>query len=228
MNRQNNQVGLKIAISVIVFAGIVSAIGCFTIGIDTSKGMIKLISVCTNALFYGLLGALCYSIFNNNNTQQLSLIGISICGFGFLLNAISIMTETQSQGLLKAVISFFILSIAFAQICMLYKITIVNKYAAIAKVIAVVAISIFSFMMIVLIMGDITQLQYRMMGGGLENIKMYLAVLAIDFSATAATPLLNKLAAGRYEEENLAEEFLKDIEPEKLITPTLIINDIVE
>ncbi len=228
MNQQNDQLGLKIAIGVIVAAGIISAIGSFTIGIDTSKGIVKLISVCTNALFYGLLGALCYSVFNNTNTQQLSLIGMAICGFGFLLSAFSILGETQSQGLIKATFSFFILSIAFAQICMLYKITIVNKYAAISRVIAVVAISIFSFMVIVLIMGDITKLQYRMMGGGLEGIKLYLAILAIDFSATAATPLLNKLTAGRYEEENLVEEFLKDIPTENVVTPTPVTNDTIE
>jgi hypothetical protein len=213
-NGKTNPVFLKIATFAILISGIFLAIIIFTINVSKppSEFLSKLLGICASALTYGLFGAMCYSIFSKNNTQQFSMIAIGICTLGFIVNSIGILVEVKDESFAKSIFTLFIMSIALAQIAMLYKINIVNRYAAISRIIAVVSIAIFSFMVIILIWGNLAELQYKFMGANIAAIKGYLALLCIDIAFTAATPLLNKFEEGRYEEENIAADFLKDTE----------------
>jgi hypothetical protein len=218
MNEQSsNTIVVKIAALFLVFSGLFLAIMSMALGKDPGEFISKFMLICFTGLFYGIFGALCYSIFNKENFKPLSLAGVLICLCGFLFTTIVIIAESQGKSMFKVLSTFFILSIALAQISMLYKINIINKYAAISRVIAIAAISVFTLIIIVFIFG-------------LENVDFYdlsrgrgfteslgrgiSAILSLDFAFTAATPLLNKIPEGRFEVVDLEPDFLKDVEPE--------------
>jgi hypothetical protein len=215
---KTNPIVLKIATFAILLSGVFLALFILTFSIQNapSEFMAKLLMISASALAYGLLGAMCYSIFNKHSTQQLSIIGVVICALAFVLNTIAILSKTDSEAFGKTIFTLFIIAFALAQISMLYKINIVNKYAAISRIIAVVSCSILYFMIIIIIWGDWERLDEKFMGiRGVESGRMYLALFCIHLAFTAATPLLNRFEEGKYEEENIAEEFLADTEEAK-------------
>jgi hypothetical protein len=213
-NRDSNQSLLKIVTFGLIFFGLLFSIVVFMLSErDPSKGMFKTLGISFTAITNGLLFAMCYSAFGKPSTKNLSIGSCITVAVSFLMSAMAILGEVESQGFAKMLFTVFLASIALAQICLLYKIDIVTKYAAISRIIAVVAIAIFTFTLIIMIWGDFAEMQYRIMGGGIYFVKSYLALLAIDFTFTAVTPLLNKLDMGRYEPvDDVTEDFLKDVD----------------
>ncbi len=204
-----NKLMLKIACIAVLGMGIIGAIGVLMLSKnDPSTGLLKLLSICFNGITYGLLGAVSYSVYNKHTTQQLSLVAVGICVIAFGISTYGTLTQASSMGYIKAVVIFFVMAIALAQVCMLYKIEIVNKYAAISRIIAVATITIFSLMVIILIMGNVENFASEIQYNGIFIIKMYMCMLILDLTFTALTPLLNKLTEGAYEQHNELDEFL--------------------
>jgi hypothetical protein len=224
MNNQN-QLALKIATFSILFFGVVLALTSITMSKDPGTLITKLKYISLIGLIYGILGAIAYSIYHKDQTKVISLIAICIVIIGFSLSCLAIITESKSQGFLKFLISLGIVSVGLAQISMLYKIDIVNKYAYLCRIIAVACISIVTLFLTVLVLKSGEDLIYEMrMGGGITETggRIYTAVLAFDFACTAATPLLNKFDVGILEKENWEDEFLKDIPHDDIEKPVII------
>jgi hypothetical protein len=213
---KENQAGLKAAVITILLSGVVCAIAALTLNNNPSEFITKILGICLSVLYYGLLGVLCFSICSNIRTMQLGLTGAVICFVGFVLSAVAIIFEIKNESFSKMLISFSLISIAMAQISMLYKIRIINKFAAISRIVAVIAVAVFTLMMVVAIMGNLKELQYMFMRSGAQFLRTYLAVLSIDLAATAATPLLNRMHEGRLIEEDLAAELLQEPPPQPL------------
>lgn len=215
-----NQSVLTIAAIFIIVCGVFLSAMSMLIGKDPSKDLVKIFYIASTALFFAILGALSFSLFQKRNHQQLSLVAIIITVIGFTSSSIAILAETESKVFVKCILSFTVLSIALAQICMLYKINIINSYAAMSRIIAVATISIFSLIMIVLIFQGFDDIpNVFMRGSGInESVgRAYIAILSLDLAFTAATPILNKLEKGRYEMENIEEDFLRDVETEEAL-----------
>ncbi len=221
MNNQN-QIALKIATFSILFFGTVLAFSSLTMGKEPGAFITKLIFISLIGLIYGIIGAIAYSIYHKDQTKIISLISVCIIIIGFSLSSLAIITESKSEGFLKFLISLGVLSIGLAQICILYKIDIVNKYAFISRIVAVACISIVTLFLMVVVLKSGEDFLYQMrMGGGISETggRIYTSVLAFDFACTAATPLFNKFNEGKLERENWEDEFLKDIPQEEVEKP---------
>jgi hypothetical protein len=227
MNKQN-QIALKIATFSILFFGATLAIASLAMDKDPSKFVTKLIFISFLGILYGLLGAISYSIYNKEQVKVISLIAICVCIVGFLFSVFAIFAETKSQGFIKFLISLGILSIGLAQVSLLYKIDIVNKYAFLSRIIAVACISIVTLFLVALVLKSGEDFMYSLrMGDGITETggRIYTSVLSFDFACTAATPLLNKFNIGKLEKENWEDEFLKDVPYEsELETPVQHVN----
>jgi hypothetical protein len=214
MQAEKNQSLLKIAILFLVFAGVSLALLSVFLGDTPSKFTGKFMSICLISLLFGILAALSYGAITSIQSKGVALVSIIINVVGFLLSSLLIIFETKSAGMIRTVFALFVSGIALTQISRLYKTEIVNRYAYIARITASVCIALFTIIILITIFSlDIEAFGlFRSNPISETTGRSITAIFALDFCFTAATPLLNKMDFGRYETENIEDEFLKDIE----------------
>ncbi len=218
MHSNTSKLILKAVIIALLLSTVYLAIMSVFANMNTGKFAAKLMGISYTTIFSAITGAMCFSIYKNVKTQQLSLIGIVVSVVSLLLSMFFVIFEIKSIGFIKMTYSFLILSIALAQICMLYKIEIVNKYAHICKLIATIAIGLFTLCLIFIIFNIANDFKFNIFEPnfiGETMLRSIIALLVIDLGFTALTPIVNKIDEGKLEQENMMEEFLSEVAPEE-------------
>jgi hypothetical protein len=187
---QTNQLLLKLLIGIVILAGVGAAIMIMTSN-NVSSGGNKLLTIAFSFLFYGITGSICWAITRKREHNLLGNSGIIISAVAFLFQTILIVGEVDSTDMLKLAFSLFIVSIALAHICFLFYITVQNRYASMARVLATLFISIFSLLIITKVF-DIDSFSF-MRGPGETYIRFVFATLVLDLAATLLVPLCNRL-----------------------------------
>jgi hypothetical protein len=156
---------------------------------------------------------------------------MAVSVMSFLLLAIIFVSNLENTQILRFAFSIFILSIGLAHVCRLFKIRIVNRFAFISRIIAIVGVAACSATIIAFIFlseefdrnyiiplsdtNDSSQTFILNVFFASEYLKLALfAMFILNLGFTALTPLLNKLDYGRKIEilDELDEDFLKDVE----------------
>jgi hypothetical protein len=186
-----NQSFLKVFIAIVILAGLSATIMILVSDSPSPTGS-KLLSIAFSFIFYGITGTICWATARKSEHNLLGSAGMIISAVAFLFTTILIAGEVESTDLLKIAFSLLIASIALAHICFLFYINVQNKYAAIARILAALFISFFSLLIITKVF-DIDEGLFFMRGPGENYIKMVLASLVLDLTATLLVPLCNKL-----------------------------------
>lgn len=201
--RQNNQL-IKPAVIAVIVAGSLGSL--FVLGGDfmMSVGSAKLFGISFLFILFGITAAISMVLSEKSDYKSLGKAGMITSVSGFLLGAISIISEFREVAMVQLSGALLIASIGLAHICLLYYFNLQNKYAYYARTTAVTAIAVFSFLFMIRLfepMMDIYALAYSQTSG-----KLLVAALIIDLSATLLVPLCNRLEVPPVELELSAPE----------------------
>jgi hypothetical protein len=144
---QNNQQFIKVAVIVVIIAGLLGALAVLSSGIMLANG--KMIAVCLLLIIYGITATICMVVTSKPAYKTMGIAGMFVSGVAFLLAFVTIIGEIGNEYLLKAAFVFFIASVGLAHICLLHHFNLQNKYALYARMTATAAIAIFSFLFII-------------------------------------------------------------------------------
>src|SRR5258708_6908666 len=143
--KQINQSILKISIAIIIILSSLSAIMILAKS-DYKPISAKLFAVTYSVFLYGITSSICMAVSFREKYRSLGIAGISISAAGFALSLFGIFSNVSSVTLFKLIFGLTIAAIALAHISFLYYLNMQNKYASTARTVAVVFISIFSFL----------------------------------------------------------------------------------
>jgi hypothetical protein len=186
---QHNQQPIKVSVAITIIAGVLGALSALGGSIDPSTA--KIFSISMMLILFGITGTISWVVTNKPEYKTLGIAGMAASLGAFLLFFIMILSETGGDILIKLAFTLSITAIALAHICLLYHITIQNKYAAYARIAATTAIALFSFFIIIQIFQPLPDLY--MMASNQSTIKTISALLLVDLAATLLVPLCNRL-----------------------------------
>jgi hypothetical protein len=186
---QNNQQLIKGSIITVIVAGILGALSVLAGGIGIAT--IKIFSLSLTLLIFGVTATISLVVTNRAKYRTLGTAGVFVSALGFLLTAVIVIGEAGDEGVMKLAVSLLLLSIALAHICLLHHFTLQNKYAVYARTTATVAISVFTLVLILRIFEPLQNMYMMLYNQG--TLKLVVASLIVDLSATLLVPLCNRL-----------------------------------
>lgn len=187
----NQQQGLKLLIILVAAIGALAAILMLAGVFDGFSG--KFIGITFSMLYYGIMGCICHAVIRKKEYYGLGIAGIAVAAAGFLLNLLLILLEKEifTADFAKVVLALLLVSLALAHISFLFYINIQNKYAALARTIAVIFISLFTFLIVVKLFDSFDFIYMRRTNEGFARV--LIASLITDLTATLLVPLCNQL-----------------------------------
>jgi hypothetical protein len=194
---QNNQQLIKIAVIVVIIAGLLGALS--VIASDIGVASMKLFALSLILIVFGITATICMVVTRKPEYKTLGMAGMVVSASGFFISAIVILAEISDSGILQLAFSLFIAAIALAHICLLHHFNLQNKYAYYARMTATIAIALFSLILITRIFEPIPSL-YNI-GGTQAILKILVAALIVDLAATLLVPLCNRLEVHEPAEE---------------------------
>jgi hypothetical protein len=194
---QNNQQLIKIAVIVVIIAGLLGALS--VIASDIGVASMKLFALSLILIVFGITATICMVVTRKPEYKTLGMAGMVVSASGFFISAIVILAEISDSGILQLAFSLFIAAIALAHICLLHHFNLQNKYAYYARMTATIAIALFSLILITRIFEPIPSL-YNI-GGTQSILKILVAALMVDLAATLLVPLCNRLEVHEPAEE---------------------------
>ena len=201
MHSKNSQL-LRAAIVTVIIAGIFGALSVLAEGIGILSG--KIFAICLSLIIFGITATISMVVTRKPEYINLGRAGMLVSATAFLLVLTIILGEVINETLLKITFAFFISSIALAHISLLHYFNLQNKYAFYARIVATIAISIFSLILIMRVfepfMG-VSSLIYNQ-----STLKMLIASFIIDLAATLLVPLCNRLMVDKPVEFSFTEE----------------------
>jgi|CXWL01.1.fsa_nt_gi hypothetical protein len=186
---QNNQQLIKASVVIVIIAGLLGALS--VLGGNIGAATAKIFSVSFILIFFGITASICMAVTRKSEYKILGTAGMVVSGAAFLLFFIMILGETGGEGLLKLAFTLVIAAFALAHICFLHYITVQNKYASYARIIATISITLFSFFLIIQIFEPLPNLY--MLVSNQSSLKVISALLIFDLAATLLVPLCNRL-----------------------------------
>jgi len=182
----------------IILVIVMAAIGTLvTLGGGISLGSSKAIAIIILFLVYNITGCICWVTSKRPEYNVLGIIGAVASGLGFVVAFMLIIMGSSSmsgaEGLFKMAFGIFIISIAFAHICLMYYFHVQNKYAHTARTVAVIFISIFSMLFMIKIFSSFEAIMYSPMPE-ITYARILGAALILDLAATSLVPLCNRLS----------------------------------
>jgi hypothetical protein len=186
---QNNQQFIKASVIIVIVAGLLGAIAVMSGGIGPANA--KVIAISLAVIIFGITATICMVVTRKPEYKKLGIAGMIASGIAFLIVFIVVVAEIESEGLLKAGFAFFIASIGLAHICLLHNFNLQNKYALYARITATIGISLFSLLLITRVFEPL--INFNALAYNQSILKILLASLVIDLSATLLVPLCNRL-----------------------------------
>ncbi|HEX2627511.1 MAG TPA: hypothetical protein VHM26_00815 [Chitinophagaceae bacterium] len=191
---QNNQPLVKVLITLTILAAITASLLIYTS--DTGAGdnpfAGKLFSICYAFLSYGVLGAVCWAATRKREYKILGSAGMVISLLAFVFITVLILDENKSESTVKFALALMVGSLGMAQICFLFYLTAQNKYTNAARMVATIAISIYSLLIISRIFSGFEDFFY--MGVTWKNyIKAIISLFVIGLAGCLLVPLCNQL-----------------------------------
>lgn len=186
---QNNQQFIKASVIIVIIAGLLGALAVISGGIGLENG--KLIAISLSVIIFGITATICMVVTRKPAFKTLGNAGMIVSGLAFLVAFIMIVGAIESEEILKIGFALFIASVALAHICLLHNFNLQNKYALYARMVATIAISIFSLLIITRVFEPIISLTSLVYNQSI--IKILLSSLIVDLAATLLVPLCNRL-----------------------------------
>ena len=202
---------IKVLVIAVIIAGLFGAITVLAsagMGMEGAKAFA--ISMCF--IFYGLLSAAPMVLAEKPEYKTLGIASMVVSTLAFILTVAAILAEITDAGLLKFIVSLFILSLGLAHICLLHHFNLQNKYAQYARMTATIAITLFTFLIIIRVFDSF--MVYDSFLYNQSTYKITIVAFIIDLTATLLVPLCNRLQVTEKVEMNFEEAPPAD-QPEK-------------
>jgi hypothetical protein len=186
---QNNQQLIKASVVTVIIAGALGTVTVFAGSIGA--GSAKIFALSFSLILFGITATTCMVVTRKPELKMAGNAGMAVSALGFLLTLIIVIAEIVDQVVLKLALVSLILAIGLAHICLLHHFTLQNKYALYARITATIAISVFTFCLILQVFGPIPgwySLLYNQ-----STLKLLVAAFIIDLAATLLVPLCNRL-----------------------------------
>ncbi len=184
--------GFSIAI---IVAGILSAL--LIISGDTfsfaSDGITaRLFLICLSFILFSLTFVAGLVVAEKPPYKTLGNAAMIVSGVAFLLIVILIFTGVDDNlGIIKLAIILFIVAFALAHLSVLYHFNLNNKNAIMARTLAMVFLSIYTFISIINVLNSGSGFP-GLFGGDQTTLKLGLASTILSYAATALVPLFNR------------------------------------
>lgn len=204
---KENQQFVKASIAAVIIAAII-CVFMILAGREMGEFGAKLYIISFSLIFYGITATLGLVVSEKPDYKGLGNATAIVSVLGFLMIVILVLGDFDNPGMstIKFTFSLMIASIALAHISLLHHFRLQNRYAYNARTTATVFISVFSLVLIILIFGDIEELQYTMMSNTQTIGKLISCSLIIDLAATVLVPLCNRLKTDEPVEFSFSQE----------------------
>jgi hypothetical protein len=191
---QNNQPLVKVLITLTILAAIAASILIYTSDTDAGDNPFagKLFSICYSFLSYGVLAAICWAATRKKEYKILGGAGMAISVLAFVFITILILDENKSESTVKLALALMIASLGMAQICFLFYLTAQNRFTVTARMVATIAITTYSLLIISRIFSGFEDFFY--MGVTWKNyLKAIISLFVIGLAGCLLVPLCNQL-----------------------------------
>lgn len=153
----------------------------------------KLFLICLSFILFSISFVAGLVVAEKPAYKSLGNAAMIVSAIAFLIIIVLIFTGVQDNlSIFKLALILFLLALALGHLSVLYHFNLNNKYAEMSRTLAMIFLSIYTFISIINILNTSRDFP-GFLGGDQMTIKLGLAASILSYAATALIPLLNRI-----------------------------------